>query len=127
MRRLKIAILALALTGLAVPAVADSDPAKGAKVFNKCKTCHDVGDKAKNKIGPRLNGIVGAGVAAVDGFKYSDAFLAKKAEGLTWTEDNLDSYLKKPAELIPGTKMTFIGLRKEDEREDVIAYLKGFK
>jgi len=127
MRTFKTAILAIALAALAVPAFADGDRKKGEKVFNKCKTCHMVGDNAKNRIGPMLNGIVGAEIAAVDGFKYSDVFLAKKTEGLVWTEENLDAYLNKPADLVPGTKMTFNGLRKEDERKDVIAYLKGFK
>ncbi len=120
-------MLAAALVGLALPAQADGDPAKGEKVFNKCKTCHMVGDKAKNRIGPQLNGIVGAKAASVDGFKYSDAFVAKQAEGLVWTEDNLKIYLEKPNDFIPKSKMTFNGLRKDDEIEDVIAYLKQFK
>ncbi len=127
MRILTTAALATALAALALPALADGDPAKGEKVFNKCKACHAVGENAKNKIGPLLNGIVGAEIASVEGFKYSDAFLEKKSEGLVWDEDTLDAYLTKPKDFIPKTKMTFNGLRKEDEREDVIAYLKQFE
>ena len=127
MRMLTTAALATALAALALPALADGDPAKGEKVFNKCKACHAVGEDAKNKIGPLLNGIVGAEIASVEGFKYSDAFLEKKSEGLVWDEDTLDAYLTKPKDFIPKTKMTFNGLRKEDEREDVIAYLKQFE
>lgn len=127
MRMFQITVLAIALAGLTAPAVADGDPAKGEKVFRQCKSCHDIGDKAKNKIGPALNGIFGTEAASVADFKYSDAFLAKKKERLVWTEENLAAYLEKPADFIPGSKMTFAGLRKEDQREDVIAYLKGFK
>ncbi len=127
MRTLKITVLATALACFAAPAFADGDAAKGEKVFRKCKACHAVGEDAKNKVGPQLNGIVGADIGSVEDFKYSDAFQEKKAEGMVWTEENLDAYLTKPKDLIPGTKMTFAGLRKEDEREDVIAYLKQFE
>ena len=127
MQTFKTVALAFALACLAGPALADGDPAKGEKVFTKCKACHAVGENAKNKVGPQLNGIVGAEIASVEGFKYSDAFQAKKAEGLVWSEETLDAYLTKPKDFIPGNKMTFTGLRKEDDREDVIAYLKGFQ
>ncbi len=127
MRIFKTAALATALACLALPAWADGDAAKGEKVFNKCKACHAVGENAKNKVGPQLNGIVGAEIASVEGFKYSDAFMEKKGEGLVWNEENLEAYLEKPKDFIPKTKMSFAGLRKEDEREDVIAYLKTFQ
>ncbi|GAB4361608.1 MAG: cytochrome c family protein [Kiloniellaceae bacterium] len=127
MQKLKISLIAAILAVLAVPALADGDAAKGEKVFNKCKACHAVGDNAKNKIGPMLNGIVGATIASVEGFKYSDAFQAKQAEGMVWDEETLAAYLAKPKDFIPGNKMSFAGLRKEDEREDVIAYLKTFQ
>lgn len=112
---------------LAGPALADGDAAKGEKVFNKCKVCHMVGDNAKNRVGPILNGIVGAEIASVDGFKYSDAFLAEKEEGFVWTEENIDAYLADPRGFIPKNRMAFAGLKKDDEREDVIAYLKQFQ
>lgn len=127
MQTLRIAALAAALACLTVPALADGDAEKGEKVFRKCKACHAVGEGAKNKIGPLLNGIIGTEIASVEGFKYSDAFLEKKAEGLVWDEATLDTYLAKPKDFIPKTKMSFAGLRKEDDREDVIAYLKTFQ
>ena len=119
-------IVALGL-GLALPAFAEGDPAKGKKVFRKCKACHTVGEKAKNKIGPILNGIIDREIASLEGFKYSKAFLAKKEEGFVWTVEALDTYLTKPKKLIKGSKMSFIGLRKPADRENVIAYLRTFE
>ncbi len=105
-------------------AVAAGDPAAGKKVFNKCKACH-FADKEKNKVGPYLKGVVGRKAAAVEGFKYSDAMKAKAAEGLVWTEENLKAYLAAPKKFVPGNKMAFVGLKKEKDIADVIAYLKS--
>lgn len=117
---------AAALTAVSMPAAAE-DPAKGEQVFKRCVVCHAVGEDAKNKVGPVLNGIVDAEIASVEGYTYSKAFLAKKEEGFIWTEEALDEYLAKPSKLIKGTKMAFAGLPKEDDRENVIAYLKTFE
>ena len=117
----------LAVTGFAGAALADGDPAKGEKIFKKCKACHAVGDSAKNKVGPMLNGIIDATAGSVEGFKYSKAMLAKKEEGLVWSVDALDAYLTKPKDFVPKTKMTFAGLKKEQQRADIIAYLKSFE
>ena len=81
---------------LSLPALADGDAAKGEKVFNKCKACHAVGGDAKNKVGPVLNGIVGAAAGQNPDFKYSDALMAMAGEGLVWDEDSLEAFLKKP-------------------------------
>ncbi len=127
MKRFRTALIAALVAVFASPAFADGDLAKGEKVFRKCKACHAVGEGAKNKVGPPLNGIVGAEIASVEGFKYSKAFLAKKEEGVVWSEAELDGYLKKPKKHTPGTKMSFAGLRKEADRINVIAYLKSFQ
>ena len=127
MKKIAAALTALALTGMAGSALAEGDAAAGEKVFRKCKACHQIGDGAKNKIGPILNGIVGNEIASVEGFKYSKAFLAKKDEGLVWTEEVLDAYLTKPRKYIKGTKMSFAGLKKEGDRANVIAYLMTFE
>lgn len=127
MRRIAAALTALAVAGIAGTASADGDAAKGEKVFAKCKACHMVGDGAKNRVGPELNGIVGRVAGSAEGFKYSDAMMAKHAEGMTWTEENIDAYLTKPKDFVPGNKMTFAGLKKEDDRQNVIAYLKTFQ
>ncbi|WP_108817908.1 c-type cytochrome [Pseudovibrio sp. Alg231-02] len=119
-----VAALALLLSSGA--AFAEGDVAKGAKVFKKCKACHAVGEKAKNKVGPQLNGIVGTGWGEVEGYKYSKPLLAGKEEGKAWDEATLDAYLTKPKKVIPKGKMAFAGLKKEKQRQDVIAYLAQF-
>ena len=78
---------------------------------------------AKNRVGPELNGVIGREIASAPDFKYSDAFLAKKAEGFTWTEENLADYLADPKDFIPGNKMAFVGLKKPEDIANVLAYL----
>lgn len=114
----------IAATAAAGPALADGDAAKGEKVFNKCKACHTV-EAGKNKVGPSLHNIVGGTPAAVEGFKYSPAMQEFGASHV-WDEDTLEDYLESPKDVVKGTKMAFVGLKKEDERENVIAYLKQF-
>lgn len=101
-------------------ALADGDAEKGKKVFNKCKACHSL-EAGQNKIGPSLAGVLGRAAGSVEGFKYSDAM---KNSGVTWNEDSISAYLADPKGNIPGNKMAFAGLKKEDDREDLIAYLK---
>lgn len=99
--------------------------AAGEKGFKRCKACHKIGDGAKNATGPALNNIVGAAAGAVDGFKYSKAFQTAAEGGLFWDEAALDAFLAKPKSYIPKTKMAFNGLKKEQDRQAIIAYLKA--
>ncbi|WP_118133506.1 cytochrome c family protein [Oceanicella sp. SM1341] len=115
------------LLALATPAFADGDPAKGEKVFRKCQACHAVGEGATNKVGPELNGIVGRAAGALEDFKYSSAMEEAAAGGLVWTPEHIAEFLEKPRDFVKGTKMTFAGLRKEEERADVVAYLATFE
>ncbi len=117
----------ICLMALPVVAAAEGDADKGEKVFRKCKACHAVGDGAENKVGPVLNGIVGRQVGTIDGFKYSDTLVALSEEGVVWSPEELDAFLTKPRDYAKGTKMSFAGLRKEDERVNVIAYLATFQ
>ncbi|MEX0368933.1 MAG: c-type cytochrome [Ruegeria sp.] len=100
--------------------------AKGEKTFKKCKACHQVGDGAKNKTGPTLNGIVGAAAGQVHGFKYSKVMKAAAEDGLIWDETALTAFLAKPKDYMKGTRMSFAGLKKDADIEAVIAYLKSF-
>ncbi len=123
MKKIVLAAVLAAFLPMAV-AHAEGDPAKGEKVFRKCKACH-FADKKKNKVGPYLLGVVGRPVASVEGFKYSKAMKAKAAELGTWTEENLDKYLENPKKVVPGNRMAFAGLKKAEDRANVIAYLKS--
>ena len=119
-------IIPTMLTGIflfATPALAEGDATKGEKTYNACKACHDV-DKGVNKVGPTLKGIVGRAAASIADYKYSEAMLAKGAEGLVWTEENLTAYLPNPKAYVPKTKMAFAGLKKPDDVANVIAYLR---
>ena len=97
----------------------------GAKVFKKCKACHAVGEGAKNKIGPLLNGIVGASLGAVDGFEYSKALMVRAEDGAVWDAETLDAFLTKPKKWLKGTKMSFAGLKKEKDRLAIIEFLRS--
>jgi len=102
------------------PALAEGDAAAGEKVYKKCKTCHSL-EAGKNKLGPNLAGIFGRQAGSVEGYKYSAAMASS---GIVWDEATLDAFLAKPKDVVPKTKMAFAGLKKEDQRHDLIAYLK---
>jgi cytochrome c len=102
--------------------LASADPAKGAETFKKCLACHKEGKGQPNGIGPNLWGVVGSPHAHVPGFAYSDALKSKPG---AWDWDALNVWLKSPKAYAPGTKMTFAGLSKPEERANVIAYLNS--
>jgi cytochrome c len=104
----------------AAPALAEGDAAAGEKLFVKCKTCHTL-EAGKNKVGPSLAGLMGRPAASVADFNYSDAM---KASGITWDEATLGEYLADPKGKVPGNKMVFPGMKKDEDRANLIAYLK---
>ena len=127
MRIFLLGILAAASTVLGAPGPVTAQEGKaedGAEVFKKCRACHDVGPESKNKVGPVLNDIVGRKAGTIEGFTYSEANKAAGGKGLTWTEDVLLKYLENPLTFMPGTKMAFAGLKDEQDRKDLIAFLK---
>ena len=101
--------------------LAAADPKAGAKVFNKCKSCHSAEKGGKNKIGPDLWDVVGRKRGSFPGFSYSSGMTEK---GGSWSYEDLNHFLKKPKDFIKGTKMTFAGLSKAADRAAVIAYLR---
>jgi cytochrome c len=118
------AISATLALGATVVVAQDAD--NGAEVFKRCRACHDVGPTAKNKVGPVLNGIVGRKAGTIDGFNYSDANKKAGAEGWVWTEEKMMEYLLNPRAAMPGNKMAYAGLKDEQDRKDLVAYLKKF-
>ncbi|MGB7432808.1 MAG: c-type cytochrome [Ahrensia sp.] len=99
----------------------------GESVFKKCRACHQVGEGASNRVGPVLNGIVGAPAGGVDGFKYSNALQAMADEGLVWDEASLREFLANPKGFMKGTKMSFAGLKKDEDLDAITAYLASFE
>jgi len=114
--------LALLLPVLALPAAAQ-DISAGERSFAKCRACHQLGEGARNLVGPELNGLIGRHSGAVDGYSYS---AANKNSGLTWDEATFAEYIKDPKAKIPGTKMIFAGIKGEKEIKDLTAFLKQF-
>ena len=118
---LRLGAAAIVVLGVSVSAAsATGDPAAGEKTFTRCKVCHQIGESAKNAVGPVLNGVVGRKAGTYEGYSYS---AANKGSGLTWDEATLDVYLKNPQAKVPGTKMIFPGLPNEKDRQNIIAFL----
>ncbi|WP_320143246.1 cytochrome c family protein [uncultured Cohaesibacter sp.] len=130
MKRL-VAVAGMFFLASTLGAFAEGDAAKGEKVFKKCKACHQIGEGAENKVGPQLNGVVGRVIGTSADYKYSDGYIALGEKGEKWDEEKLMAYLLNPKDFLKEagvkrkSKMTF-KLKKEDQREDVIAYLKTF-
>lgn len=122
MRRAGLFVMTIgaALTLGGAVARADGDAAKGEKVFAKCKACHTL-EAGKNLVGPSLKGVIGRKSGTAAGFKYSQQMIDK---GVVWEKETLEKYLRDPKGYVPGNKMIFPGL-KENETEDVIAYLNA--
>lgn len=123
MKKLFVSTLAVALISVAATTAFAGDAASGKTVFGKCALCHTA-DPAKKGIGPTLFGVVGRAAGTVEGYTYSSAM---KASGKTWDEATLNAYLADPKAVVPGNKMSFAGLSKEEDRENVIAYLATLK
>lgn len=119
---------ALAATVVAGAVFADpfGDADTGAEVFSKCKGCHEIGQGARDRIGPHLNGIFGRKAAAHAGYAYSKSMKRAGSDGLIWTAETLDAYLENPRALVSKTRMSFRGLTKPEDRADLLAFLRDF-
>jgi cytochrome c len=117
-----LAIAALVIAAMAQAAQAQ-DVAAGEQSFKKCFPCHSIGEDAKNKVGPELNGLDGRHSGSAPGYSYSDA---NKNSGLVWNEATFKDYIKDPRAKIAGTKMIFPGIKNETEVGNLWAYLKQF-
>jgi cytochrome c len=120
---MKRIVLAALFVSAGIGQACAQDAAAGEKVFLVCKACHQVGDNAKNAVGPVLNGLFGRKAGSVEGYSYSDA---NKNSGIAWSEATFTEYIKDPKAKIPGTKMAFAGVKDEQKIKDLIAYLHTF-
>ena len=126
MRGVRATIGALALASLAAapsPSDAEGDAAQGERIYRPCAACHMIGEGAVNRVGPHLNGIVGRPIGALAGYEFSDVLRAAGAEGRVWDAGALDRFLEAPRDYFPGTRMVFRGIRSEEDRADLIAYM----
>jgi cytochrome c len=120
MRKTGALVVTLAVLAASGNALAAGDAEKGKRAFNKCKACHAL-EAGKKRIGPTLYGMFGRKAGADKDYSYSSGM---KTSNITWTEETLDQYVENPRKIVPGTKMAFPGIKKKEEREDLIAYLK---
>ena len=120
---MRLSLLSAALVAASLCPALAQDAASGEKVFAQCRACHQVGESAKNAVGPVLNGLFGRPAGTVEGYAYSPA---NKNSGITWDEATFRDYIKDPKAKIPGTKMIYAGLKDEQRINDLVAYLKQF-
>lgn len=123
MQRYLLAVIVVAAMSAISPMASAQDLENGKSVFNKCRACHQVGEGAKNLVGPILNGLIGRKAGTIEGFNYSDA---NKNSGITWDDATFREYIKNPKAKIPNTKMVFVGLSDEKDAEDLLAFLKQY-
>jgi cytochrome c len=123
MKKLTLSVLAVIASVAGASNALAQDAAAGETSFKKCLACHSIGDGARNKVGPVLNGLDGRKSGSAPDFSYSDA---NKNSGITWNKDQFLEYIKDPKAKVPGTKMVFAGIKNEKEAEDLWAYISQF-
>ena len=120
MRKLVLAVAMIAAMPVAASA---ADAEAGKAVFGKCKACHQIGEGAKNAVGPNLTGVIGRKAGSAEGFTYSEAM---KGSGKTWDEATFKAYIADPKGYIPGNKMVFMGVKDAADIDNLAEYLKSF-
>jgi cytochrome c len=120
--RILLASAAFVFVGIAGQAQAQ-DVAAGERSWNKCRACHQIGETARNGVGPIMNGLFGRKSGTIEGYNYTEA---NKNSGITWDAATFAEYIKNPRARIPGTKMAFAGIPNEQEIKDLTAFLMQF-
>jgi cytochrome c len=123
MKKLTLSTLIVIASSAAATAALAQDAAAGKTSFNKCMACHSIGEGAKNKVGPELNGLDGRKTGTVEGYNYTDA---NKNSGITWNEAQFKEYIKDPKAKVPGTKMAFAGIKNEKEINDLWTFVSQY-
>ena len=123
---LTVTTAAALLSAATALAAETGDVDAGAKLFRACKSCHAVGEGAKNRVGPHLNGVFGRTAGSLEGFKYSKAMIRAGSDNLEWHADTLSAYLENPRKFVKGTRMSYRGMKDATDRANLIAYLRTF-
>ncbi|WP_313618776.1 cytochrome c family protein [Agrobacterium sp.] len=123
--RHRLFFAAVALIAGAAPALSEGDSAKGEMVFKRCSACHAVGEGAKNRVGPQLNGIIGRTAGTAPDYNYSNQMKEAGSNGLVWSADELRDFLSAPKKKIPGNKMASAGISKPADLDNLIAYIES--
>lgn len=119
-----IGIAVVTAVGLATSGAQANDPTRGQEVFNsKCASCHSL-EHGRHRSGPSLHGLWGEQIGAAEGFRYSKSFQQKSASGAIWDEESIDAFVERPRRFIKKNRMAFRGVRDEQERADLLAFLK---
>ncbi len=126
MRKLALITLFSLAFSASAHAEAGGDPERGEKLFRQCSSCHSVGEGAFNRTGPHLNNIFDRAAGQVDGFRYSTTLMAAAEEGLFWDYETLDAFIANPREVLPGSRMSYRGMRDQQDRDDVLAFIRQF-
>jgi cytochrome c len=121
----RLLAMAIAMAGIAPPVLAQGDSERGRTLYRPCAACHMIGEGAINRIGPHLNGIVGRPAGVARDYRYSEALIDAASEGLVWSPGELDAFLAEPNDYIPDLRMVFRGINDEQDRADLIAYLRA--
>lgn len=116
-----VAVVGFVLSVAAAGPAWAADPAKGQKLFAVCKTCHTVDKGGKHLVGPNLHGVFGREAGTAEGYRYSDAMKEAK---ITWSPETVDKYIADPKGFVPKNKMVYAGMKKAEDRADLIAYLQ---
>lgn len=117
------ALMMAGLLALAPMGAMAQDADAGQRVFNQCRACHTINQGGRSGVGPNLFGILGRPAASIEGFRYSTPMRERAAAGLVWSEENLLAYIADPKALVPGGSMSYVGLRNEQQRADLMAYI----
>jgi cytochrome c2 len=120
---MRLAVAALMVLAMAAPVRAQGDPVAGESQFRKCMSCHSVGEGATIKVGPVLNDLFGRRAGTYPGFSYSKDMVDVGKKGLIWSPGTVSEWITAPRAMLPGTKMNFAGVRNDEERANIIAYL----
>jgi cytochrome c len=119
-------LAAVLVAASAVEAAETADAERGAQLWVQCRSCHDLGEGARNRVGPHLNGLFGRPAAGIEGYAYSEDMERAGADGLVWTAETIDHYIENPRSLVTGTRMAFRGIDEAEDRADLIAFLRRY-